>query len=179
MVIPESIRDTHPTNWWKLPVVDSDIGSEEKLLEHPMSTLLRPALRTSNCCITWSSGPDCNSEEAQQRRSRSRTISAAIASAKVTHSMCDRPLRCLAAAEQIMRHLWVRNGSTASSMSVNYTNVPLCMNFRDLDLTMVQLSAAGLSIGLGGRRVFSLILSRFNMDNHLCDPEKRNGSRSP
>merc|ERR1719162_815986 len=42
---------------------------------------------------------------------------------------------------------------------------------------MVQLSASGMSIGLGARRVFSLILNRFNMDGYLCDPERRNGGR--
>merc|ERR1719223_2138748 len=44
---------------------------------------------------------------------------------------------------------------------------------------MVQFSASGLSVGLGAKRVFSLISSRFNLDGYLCDPEKRSGSRSP
>lgn len=183
MVVPDSLRDDDPENWWKIPVLDCDAGTlknrtNKEIMEHPLSTLLRPALRTSNCRITWSTGPDCNSEEAQRRRSRSRAISAAIASAKVIHSICDHPLRCLAAAEQIMRHLWARNGVSAGNMALNYSTAPLCRDFRDLDLTMVQLSASGLSIGLGARRVFSLLLSRFNLDGYLCDPEKRSGNRN-
>ncbi|CAB9509609.1 protein ligase UBR1 [Seminavis robusta] len=66
-------------------------------------------------------------------------------------------------------------------MALNYSSTPLCQRFRDLDLTLVQLSAAGLSVGLGARKVFELLKSRFSMDGYLCDPERRTqiGSNSP
>jgi len=181
-IVPENVRDLEPTSWWRLPVLDDDAivrGNVGDTLDHPLCALLRPTLRSSNCRITWSAGPECNSEEAQRRRSRSRAISSAIASAKVVHSLCDHPLRCLAAAEQISRHLWARNGTSAAGMALNYGTTPLCRSFRDLDLAMVQLSASGFSIGLGARRVFSLLLSRFDLDSFLCDIEKRSGNRSP
>ncbi len=179
--VSEKVRESQPS-WWQLPVLDNDSLMQNDVasdtLDHPLCALLRPTLRSSNCRITWSAGPECNSEEAQRRRSRSRAISSAIASAKVVHSLCDHPLRCLAAAEQISRHLWARNGSSAAGMALNYGTTPLCRSFRDLDITMVQLSASGFSIGLGARRVFSLILSRFDLEGYLCDLEKR-GNRSP
>jgi len=181
-VVPEELRNAS-SSWWQLPALDVDCmgtdGDAVESLEHPLCTLLRPTLRSLNCRITWSAGPDCTSEEAQRRRSRARAISSAIAAAKVIHSLCDHPLRCLAAAEQIRRHLWARNGSTASGMALNYGTTPLCRSFRDLDLTMVQLSASGFSIGLGARRVFTLLLNRFNLENFLCDLERRTGNRSP
>jgi hypothetical protein len=58
-------------------------------------------------------------------------------------------------------------------MALKYSSAPLCRSFRDLDLTLVQLSAVGLSIGLGARRVFGLLISHFSMDGYLCDPERR------
>ena len=181
LAISDNVRSSKPFSWWQLPVLDDDnvADSAEESLDHPLCKLLRSTLRSSNCRITWSAGPDCTSEEAQMRRSRSRAISSAVAAAKVIHSLCDHPLRCLAAAEQIRRHLWNRNGSTAAGMSLNYGTTPLCRSFRDLDLTMVQLSASGFSIGLGARRVFSLLLSRFDMEGFLCDLERRAGNKSP
>ncbi len=122
-IVPEQVRDLEPTSWWQLPVLDDDAivrCSVGDTLDHPLCALLRPTLRSSNCRITWSAGPECNSEEAQRRRSRSRAISSAIASAKVVHTLCDHPLRCLAAAEQISRHLWARNGASAAGMVLNY-----------------------------------------------------------
>jgi len=180
--VPQELRE-RKSLWWLLPTIDAELCPEQSFssesLEHPLSTLLRPALRASNCRVTWAAGPDCNSNEAHRRRSRSRAVSAAITAAKVIHSLCDHPLRCLAASEQITRHLWARNGSTAVGMAMNYSQPPLCQTFKDLDMTMVQLSASGLSIGLGARRVFSLLLSRFDLDGFLCDPERKQGNRSP
>jgi len=180
LVVPEALRDAQPSSWWQLPVLDDDSmkpsENATESLDHPLCTLLKPTLRSVNCRITWSAGPECTSEEAARRRSRSRAISSAIAAAKVIHSLCDHPLRCLAAAEQIKRHLWARNGSTAAGMALNYGTTPLCRSFRDLDLTMVQMSASGFSIGLGARRVFSLLLSRFDLDGFICDLERRPGN---
>jgi hypothetical protein len=96
-----------------------------------------------------------------------------IAVVKIIHSLADHPIRCLAAAQQIERHLWARNGASAAGMAMNYSSAPLCRSFRDLDCVLVQLSAAGMSCGLGSRRVFSLLLSRFSMDGYLCDPDRR------
>jgi hypothetical protein len=100
-------------------------------------------------------------------------VSANIAVAKIIHTLADHPIRCLAAAQQIEGHLWTRNGTSVAGMAMNCSSSPLCRSFRDLDLLLVQLSAAGMSCGLGARRVFSLLLSRFSMDGYLCDPERR------
>lgn len=175
--VSEETRDAKTQSWWKIPILDYEsnvVASEDAIVDHPLCDLLRSTLRSSNCRITWSAGPDCNSEEAQNRRSRSRAISSAVAASKVIHSLCDHPLRCLAASEQIRRHLWNRNGSPAAGMALNYATTPLCRSFRDLDLTMVQLSAAGFSFGLGASRAFALILSRFDLEGFLCDLERRN-----
>jgi len=184
VVVPDPIRMSNPSTWWKIPVLDEDARTDERASAfppHPLVPLLKSTLRSSNCRVVWMLGPDCTPQEAQRRRARSRNVSANIAVTKVIHSLADHPIRCLAAAQQIERHLWARNGSSVAGMAMNYTSTPLCRAFRDLDLLLVQLSASGLSIGLGARRVFSLLLSRFNMDGHLCDPERRtqSGSNNP
>jgi hypothetical protein len=176
VVVPEGVRNADFQGWWKLPVLDSVVASSDMSpvsIQHPLVPLIRPILKSSNCRVVWSAGPDCTPQEAQRRRARSRTVSANIAVAKIIHSLADHPIRCLAAAQQIERHLWARNGSSVAGMALNYSNAPLCRSFRDLDLTLVQLSAAGMSVGLGARRVFSLLISRFSMDGYLCDPERR------
>ena len=174
--VPQTIRKSNPHGWWKIPVLDDDYqtpSSERTGGNNALATLIRPTLRSSNCRVAWSAGPDCTSVEAQKRRSRAKNVSANIASAKIVHSLADHPIRCLAAAQQIERHLWARNGSSTAGMALNYSSSPLCRSFRDLDITLVQLSSAGLSVGLGARRVFSLLISRFSMDGYLCDPERR------
>ena len=180
VVVPESVRSNDAHGWWKLPVLDIVTGtaadSSANSFQHPLVPLIRPILRSSNCRVVWSAGPDCSAQEAQRRRSRSRTVSANIAVAKIIHSLADHPIRCLAAAQQIERHLWARNGSSVAGMALNYSNAPLCRSFRDLDLTLVQLSASGMSVGLGAQRVFSLLISRFSMDGYLCDPERRSAT---
>lgn len=178
VVVPPSYRDSFPSTWWQLPVLDDNQVPPVQLdppsfTHHPLVTVLRSTLRSSNCRVNWSAGPDCTPQDAQRRRARSRAVSVNIAVAKVIHSLVDHPLRCLAAAQQVERHLWTRNGTSVAGMAMNYSNTPLCRSFRDLDLLMVQLSAAGMSCGLGSRRTFSLILSRFSMDGYLCDPERR------
>eukprot|EP00526_Cylindrotheca_closterium_P004166 CAMPEP_0113648778 /NCGR_PEP_ID=MMETSP0017_2-20120614/25895_1 /TAXON_ID=2856 /ORGANISM="Cylindrotheca closterium" /LENGTH=3050 /DNA_ID=CAMNT_0000561063 /DNA_START=162 /DNA_END=9311 /DNA_ORIENTATION=- /assembly_acc=CAM_ASM_000147 len=183
VVVPEVIRNNNPKGWWKLPILDEEeVGdvsnSGPKSLQHPLVPIIRPILRSSNCRVVWSAGPECATQEAQQRRSRSRAVSANIAVAKIIHSIADHPIRCLAAAQQIERHLWARNGSSTAGMALNYSNAPLCRSFKDLDLTLVQLSASGMSAGLGARRVFALLISRFSMDGYLGDPERRSTTGS-
>jgi len=177
VVVPESIRNSDALGWWKLPVVDcvSDTSDSDgnTLMQHPLVPLIRPILRSSNCRVVWSAGPECTSQEAQRRRERSRTVSANIAVVKIIHSLVDHPIRCLAAAQQIERHLWARNGTSVAGMALNYSNAPLCRSFRDLDLALVQLSASGMSVGLGARRVLLLLINRFSMEGYLCDPERR------
>lgn len=187
VVVPEAVRASSMAGWWKLAVLDeinTSSGTDPPNAapyNHPLVTVIRPTLRSSNCRVVWSAGPDCSPQEAQRRRSRSRTVSANIAVAKIIHSLADHPIRCLAAAQQIERHLWARNGSATAGMALNYSSTPLCQRFRDLDLTLVQLSASGLSVGLGASRVFALLISRFSMDGYLCDPERRvqSGGSSP
>jgi hypothetical protein len=186
IVVPESVRNSPGHEWWKLPVLDetsivSASDANSLPYSHPLVSVIRSTLRSSNCRVVWSAGPDCSPQEAQHRRARSRTVSANIAVAKIIHSLADHPIRCLAASQQIERHLWARNGSATAGMALNYSSTPLCQRFRDLDLTLIQLSAAGLSVGLGARKVFELLKSRFSIDGYLCDPERRTqiGSTSP
>lgn len=120
--------------WWHLPLLDSSVPESTSspspaariISLHPLATLLQPTLHSRNCRVVWSSGPtDQSPSESRSRRHRSRSISSAIAAAKVVHSLCDHPLRCLAAAQQIERHLWARNGSAAAGMAFNYGSPPL------------------------------------------------------
>mmetsp|Transcript_26458 Transcript_26458/g.74018 ORF Transcript_26458/g.74018 Transcript_26458/m.74018 type:complete len:3261 (+) Transcript_26458:550-10332(+) len=176
VVVPESSRENNANGWWKIPVLDGDnSGDISSYNQHPLVPLIRPILRGSNCRVVWAS-PDCSPQEAQRRRARSRTVSANIAVAKIIHSLADHPIRCLAAAQQIERHLWARNGSSTAGMALNYSITPLCRSFRDLDVTLIQLSAAGMSAGLGARRIFNLLISRFTLDGYLCDPERRSST---
>lgn len=176
VVVSEEDRMSNPT-WWKIPILDEERNPNNTepaaLTTHPLVPLIWPTLRSSNCRVVWTAGPDCSPQEAHRRRSRSRNVSANIAVAKVVHSLADHPIRCIAAAQQIERHLWAKNGSSVAGMAINYTSTGLCRSFRDLDLLMVQLSASGMSAGLGARRVLSLLQSRFSMDGYLCDPERR------
>jgi hypothetical protein len=185
VVVTEEERMSN-SSWWKIPILDEERAvatpDPTAVAPHPLIPLIWPTLRSGNCRVVWTAGPDCSPQEAHRRRSRSRNVSANIAVAKVVHSLADHPIRCIAAAQQIERHLWARNGSSVAGMAINYTSTGLCRSFRDLDLLMVQLSAAGMSAGLGARRVFSLLLSRFSMDGYLCDPERRpqaSGTTSP
>jgi hypothetical protein len=183
VIVPASVRSRDPKSWWKMPVIDEDFSSlaSDNAVgsQHPLASLIRSTLRSSNCRVIWSSGPDCSPSEAHARRSRAKTISANIAVAKIIYTLADHPLRCLAAAQQIERYLWARNGVSVAGMALNYSSSPLCRSFRDLDLTLLQLSSAGFSIGLGAKRVFALMLSRFSMDGYLCDPERRTQPSSP
>jgi hypothetical protein len=130
-------KSADPVFWWRLPLLDVSPGEQRN--EHPLCEILRPSLRTDNCKVFWSSGPECLSrEEAEMRRSKCRKVSAAVASAKVIHSLCDHPLRCIVAAEQISRHLWVRNGHSAAYTSMHYMLSSSRHSFRDLDFALVQ-----------------------------------------
>jgi hypothetical protein len=105
------------------------------------------------------------------RRLRQYQISSILASVKVMHSLADLPICCLAAAAQIERHMWTRNGNSVAGMVINYSTAPLCRAFRDLDLSLMQFSAAGFEIGLGVCCVLALLLNHFSMDGYLKDPK--------
>ena len=180
--MPTEERLQNPDTWWRLPLLDDDddFASPDNsstsgiiFKQDSLSMLVRPTHRSSNFRVVWSSGPECSTLEAQLRRSRSRMISLLLASTKVAHSLCDHPLRCIAASQQIDHHMWAKNGSSTAGMALNYGSPPLCRSLRDLDLTMVQLSASGFNIGLGARRVFALLTNRLSMDGYLCDPDRK------
>ena len=182
-IVPSDERDMNPDTWWRLPLLDDDddfasptMSSSDGIIlkQDSLSALVRPTHRSSNLRVVWSAGPDCTSQEAQSRRSRARLVSSVLASTKVVHSLCDHPLRCIAASQQIEHHMWAKNGSSLAGMALNYSSVPLCRSLKDLDLTMVQLSASGFNIGLGARKVFALLTNRFSLDGYLCDPDRRN-----
>ena len=178
--VPAEERLENPDTWWRLPILDdnddfvSDNSDGIGFRQDSMSALVRSTHKSSNFRVMWSNGPECSSPEAQLRKSRSRMFSALLASTKVIHSLCDHPLRCIAASQQIDHHMWAKNGASVAGMAINYGSVPLCRSLRDIDLTMVQLSASGFNIGLGARRVFSLVTNRFSLDGYLCDPDRRN-----
>jgi hypothetical protein len=178
-VVPSEEQIKMPFSWWRLPVLDddddfaSDPSSDASFKQDSLSALVRVTHKSSNFRVVWSSGPDCSSPEAQLRKSRARMMSALLASTKVVHSLCDHPLRCIAASQQIDHHMWAKNGGSTAGMSLNYGSVPLCRSLRDLDVTMVQFSAAGFNVGLGTRRVFTLLVNRFSLDGYLCDPDRR------
>jgi hypothetical protein len=142
--------------------------------QHPLAPLIRPTMKSANCRVVWAAGPDCTPPP------RGSTAPVACQDCVGEHCLCQdcssdsRPSALLSCcAQQIERHLWARNGSSTDGMALNYCSGLLCHSFRDLDLTLVQMSAAGMSIGLGARRVFALLICRFSMDGYLCDPERR------
>ena len=181
-MVSEEERADCPESWWKLPLFDDGddfltVGGDSTgvvLKQDSLSAVLRPTHRSSNFRVVWSAGPDCSTPEAQLRKSRLRMLSSQLASTKVVHSLCDHPLRCIAAAEQIEHHMWAKNGQSMMGMAINYGAVPLCRSMRDLDVAMVQLSASGFNVGLGARRVFGLLTTRFSLDGYLSDPDRRN-----
>ena len=181
-IVPTEARSTNPNNWWRLPLLDDDDDfastdtSTDGIVfkQDSLSALVRSTHKSSNFRVVWSSGPECSTPEAQLRKSRSRLMSSLLASTKVVHSLCDHPLRCIAASQQIDHHMWAKNGASTAGMALNYGSIPLCRSLRDLDLTMVQMSACGFNVGLGARRVFSLLTNRFSMDGYLCDPDRKN-----
>jgi len=178
-MVPTKERLEKPDTWWRLPLLDDDDdfvsgAPDEPFREDTLSALVRSTHKSSNFRVVWSSGPECSTPEAQQRKKRSRMLSALLSSTKVVHSLCDHPLRCIAASQQIDHHMWAKNGGSVAGMALNYGSVPLCRSLRDIDLTMVQFSASGFNVGLGARRVFSLLTNRFSLDGYLCDPDRRN-----
>ena len=180
-IVPADERGENP-NWWRLPLLDDDdefasgdTATDGIMFKHDsLSALVRSTLKSSNFRVVWSSGPECSTPEAQFRKSRSRLMSSLLASTKVVHSLCDHPLRCIAASQQIDHHMWAKNGASTAGMALNYGSIPLCRSLRDLDLTMVQMSACGFNVGLGARRVYALLTNRFSLDGYLCDPDRKN-----
>ena len=181
-IVPASERIENPNTWWRLPLLDDDdefasidnAADGIMFKQDSLSALVRSTHKSSNFRVVWSSGPECSTPEAQLRKSRSRLMSSLLASTKVVHSLCDHPLRCIAASQQIDDHMWAKNGASTAGMALNYGSIPLCRSLRDLDLTMVQMSACGFNVGLGARRVFSLLTNRFSLDGYLCDPDRKN-----
>eukprot|EP00592_Proboscia_alata_P023247 CAMPEP_0194423294 /NCGR_PEP_ID=MMETSP0176-20130528/22507_1 /TAXON_ID=216777 /ORGANISM="Proboscia alata, Strain PI-D3" /LENGTH=154 /DNA_ID=CAMNT_0039232405 /DNA_START=11 /DNA_END=471 /DNA_ORIENTATION=- len=117
VVVPPPARLSR--DWWKLPVFDTTTSSTASpATGHPLASILVSTLQHSNCRVVWSSTPP----SPQHRATRTTFVSSAIAAAKVSHSLSDHPLRCIAAAQQIERHLWRRNGSSAAGMAMNYNS---------------------------------------------------------
>ena len=82
VTVPTAERESDSTTWWKLPVLDDETPHDAaSALQHPLAALIRPTIRSSNCRVVWAAGPDCTSQEAQQRRFRSRMVASSIAAA--------------------------------------------------------------------------------------------------
>ena len=58
------------------------------------------------------------------------------------------------------------NGPSAESQALNYANVPLCNQLRDLDLRALQLGC----LLLGAPVVLDTVLERFGLSRWLLDP---------
>ena len=50
-------------------------------------------------------------------------------------------------------------------MALRLFQRPCMQVLQDVDLTLRQLSASGMSVRLGAQRVFSLLISRFSIDD--------------
>ena len=83
-VVPIEEQNKAPDTWWRLPVLDDDfasnISSDASFQQDTLRALVRITHKSSNFRVFWSSGPDCSSPEAQLRKSRSRMMSALLAS---------------------------------------------------------------------------------------------------
>ena len=97
-------------------------------------------------------------------------LSCHVAAAKTVRALVEFPLRAIVAWRQIGEsRMWLRNGQGAMQLAVNYAMPPLCRSLRDLDLTILQFSAAGGSAGLGAKLTWDLMTTRFSLDGYLTD----------
>ena len=65
--------------------------------------------------------------------------------------------------------MWLRNGNSAFQLAINYALPPLCRSLRDLDILLVQFSAAGGTTGLGAEALFDLMVERFSLQGYAQD----------
>ena len=87
-----------------------------------------------------------------------------IAAAKTVHAIADFPLRTIVAWRQIAEYrMWAKNGHTAQIIATYYASFPNCKHFRDLDLLLLQFSAASVNYGLGPDQLFDLMVDRFSL----------------
>jgi len=151
--------DPTSSNDWRIPVLDDpDL----------FSLCVGSVTTTKNLKVHWTS------DVPPEGDSRAVKAAAHVATAKIVHSLLDHPLRCLVATKEIEAHMWARNGQSMIGMAVNYSTPTLCRNFRDLDLTLLQFSAAGFTLA-GPIRTFGLMVNRFSLDGYMCDPTLRPG----
>jgi len=167
------VRSSRPRDWWKLPVIDDDF-TEVSLQSVAVSWLgksaftQRPTLR-----VVWAAGLDCKRLEAQNAGHAPRLYLPTLLAPK-------RFIRCRASdtlsstSNGTFGH--ERKARVLAWLATGVRHA-LFRPFRHLNLTLVQLSAAGLSIGLGARREFGRLISRFSKNVYLCDPERRVGPR--
>ena len=90
-----------------------------------------------------------------------RSLAAKVAAAKTVRAIVEFPLRAIVAWRQIAEaRMWLRNGNSAYQLAINYALPPLCRSLRDLDVLLVQFSAAGGTAGVGAGRLFELMVDR-------------------
>jgi hypothetical protein len=93
-----------------------------------------------------------------------------IAAVKTVHAIADFPLRTIVAGRQIAEYrMWAKNGPYCAHFASCYASFPECKFFRDLDLLLLQFSAASTPYGLGPAGMFDLMIQRFSLLGYLDD----------
>ncbi|CAH0481262.1 unnamed protein product [Peronospora belbahrii] len=83
--------------------------------------------------------------------------------AMLIYGMMEYPLRSMVLCAQISCGLWIRNGQNMQRQMLNYTSPPWCSELRDLDLFLVQVSAAVV----GFPKFLTIFFDRFGLSEWL------------
>lgn len=79
------------------------------------------------------------------------------------YGMLEYPLRTLVLCAQVHCGLWIRNGQNMQRQVINYVTPPWCSELRDLDLFLVQVSAAAV----GFPKFLTIFFDRFGLAEWL------------
>lgn len=79
------------------------------------------------------------------------------------YGLLEYPLRTLVLCAQVHCGLWIRNGQNMQRQVINYVTPPWCSELRDLDLFLVQVSAATV----GFPKFLTIFFDRFGLAEWL------------
>lgn len=79
------------------------------------------------------------------------------------YGLMEYPLRTLVLCAQVHSGLWIRNGQNMQRQVINYVTPPWCSELRDLDLFLVQVSAALV----GFPKFVTIFFDRFGLSEFL------------
>jgi len=149
-------------------LLDSEVQENISTFMKPIaSSVIPPAVCQSGEEVVLSLSDGGSSPQSSESRV---LLSNEIAAAKTVHAIVDFRIRAIVAWRQIAEsRMWLRNGQSCVQLAINYAIPPLCRSLRDLDLTLLQFSAATHTAGLGPSLFWDLLVTRFSLDGYLTD----------